>query len=147
MGFFSVFLENPKTPINVGHALRAARVFGAAYVSYTGQRFKGAPTDVYKASLELPLFHVESFSSKDLPRDCVPVAVELVNGAIDLFDYEHPRSAVYIFGAEDGGVQAATLRQCRDVVRIPSRGCLNLVAAVNVVCYDRAAKEAKKVKA
>ena len=45
-GFAAIGLVQPKTPINVGHVLRAAHCFGAASVAYTGQRYSKAPTPV-----------------------------------------------------------------------------------------------------
>lgn len=57
-----------------------------------------------------------------------------------LNDFAHPEHAVYIFGPEDGGVPAVYRRHCHYFVHIPSRHCLNLSAALNVVLYDRAIK-------
>lgn len=86
----------------------------------------------------IPLLTVSNLREA-IPFDCVPVAVDLLEGATSLPDYEHPRSAFYIFGPEDGTLGRETLEWCRDRVVIPA-GCLNLAAAVNIVLYDRAAK-------
>ncbi len=137
-GFCAVGLVSPKTPANVGSALRAAGVFGASFVAFTGSRYHGSGTDTMKAVRHLPLFRSDDLRSI-IPHDCVPVAVDLVEGAVPLPDYVHPRSAFYIFGPEDGTLGKATLDWCRDRVMIPA-GCLNLAAAVNVVLYDRIAK-------
>lgn len=75
-----------------------------------------------------------------IPYDCVPVAVEIIDGSVSLERYQHPQSALYIFGPEDGSVPKDIMDRCRDVVTIPGKFCLNLAAAVSVLLYDREAK-------
>lgn len=70
----------------------------------------------------------------------VPVAVELVPGAESLVDFEHPENAIYVFGPEDGSLTSVTLRHCHRFVKIPTRHCVNLAAAVYLVLYDRMVK-------
>ena len=142
-GYAAVGLVAPKTPTNVGSALRAAGVFGAAFVAYTGNRYSRSPTDPQKMYRHLPLIKAGDAPSdlrNVIPFDCVPVAVDLIEGAKALPSYVHPERAFYIFGPEDSTLGRQILDWCRDVIVIPSSGCLNLAAAVNVVLYDRAAK-------
>lgn len=47
-GYCGIGLDNPKTDINVGSVLRAAGIYGAAFVAATGGRFGKAPTDTMK---------------------------------------------------------------------------------------------------
>ena len=139
-GFSVIALDNPKTPANVGSVLRAAEVYGAGLVVISGQRYQRAPTDVTKAWRHLPLLQVPDVFDA-IPYDCVPVAVELVDGAQPLPFYRHPERAFYVFGAEDATLGKRVLGRCRDRVMIPmARNCMNLSAAVNVVLYDRLAK-------
>ena len=72
------------------------------------------------------------------------VAIELVEGAKELPSYAHPLRAFYIFGPEDGTLGKSVLSWCRDVVMVPTAHCMNLAATVNVVLYDRMAKEAAR---
>lgn len=142
-GYCAVGLAHPKTPANVGHALRACGAFGAAFLAYTGSRYSKAPTDPQKAFRHMPLLRAGDNPEDVLqlvPYDCIPVAVELTPDARPLERYVHPERAFYIFGPEDGSLGRAVLSRCRDVVQIQSRFCLNLAAAVNVVLYDRVAK-------
>ena len=142
-GYACIGLVNPKNPLNVGSVLRAAGVYGAAMVAVTGQRprqYMGRIcTDTMKAYRHTPVIMGED--AHDLiPFDCVPVAVDLVPQARDLCTYHHPERAFYVFGAEDATLGASTLDWCRDVVQIPTHGCMNLAATVNVVLYDRMMK-------
>lgn len=137
--FCAIGLHRPKNPANVGSVLRAAGCFGVAMVATTGHRYTRAPTDVGAAYRSIPLLNVDDLHAV-VPFDCVPVAVDIVAGAKALPDYKHPHRVFYVFGPEDGTLGKDVLRWCRDVVYIPSNGCLNLAAAVNVVLYDRFTK-------
>lgn len=141
-GYAAIGLSNPKTHANVGAVLRAAGCFGAALVVATGKRWARSSTDASGAYLDLPF--VQSNDLREcVPFDCVPVAVEIIEGAIPLPDYKHPDRAFYVFGPEDGDLGEKTLSWCRDVVYIPTIGCLNLAATVNIVLYDRLLKRGR----
>jgi tRNA(Leu) C34 or U34 (ribose-2'-O)-methylase TrmL len=139
-GYCGIGLDNPKTDVNVGSALRAAGVYGAAFVAASGKRYSSAKTDTMKHYRRLPLMRPDDVFDV-MPYDCVPVAVEIVDGAINLNEYKHPERAYYIFGAEDNTLGERVLSKCRDVIKIPTSGCMNLAATVNVVLYDRLAKQ------
>ena len=138
-GFSCIGLDNPKSPLNVGSALRAAGIYGSAMVITSGQRYTRAPTDTMKHYRHLPLVHAVDLHEA-IPFDCVPVAVDLVPGAKALHEYKHPERAFYVFGAEDATLGKRTLFWCRDKIYIPTNGCMNLAACVNVVLYDRCVK-------
>lgn len=139
-GYACIGLDNPKTPMNVGSVLRAAGVYEAAMVAIAGKRYKKSGTDTMKHYRHLPLLQVDELKSA-IPYDCVPVAVDLIEGAIPLYEYKHPERAFYIFGAEDATLGERVLSYCRDVVYVPTNGCMNLAASVNVILYDRLAKQ------
>ena len=138
-GYSCIGLDNPKNNINVGAALRAAGAFGTAMVATSGTRYTKAPTDTMKQYRHLPLLQVDDLHNI-IPYDCIPIAIDIIEGAVPLNEYVHPERAFYIFGAEDATLGTRTLSWCRDVVYIPTTGCLNLAACVNVVLYDRQAK-------
>jgi tRNA(Leu) C34 or U34 (ribose-2'-O)-methylase TrmL len=141
-GYCGTGLDNPKTAINVGSAIRAAGVYGASFVATTGSRFGHAPTDTMKHYRHLPLFRSKNL--KDMvPFDCVPIAVDIIDGATPLNEYKHPERAFYIFGAEDATLGSRVTSWCRDIIYIPTNGCMNLAATVNVVLYDRMVKGIK----
>lgn len=141
-GYAAIGLYHPKTNANVGSTLRAAGCFGASLVVIEGERYKRAYTDTTQQYRHMPLIHAPLRDS--IPFDCIPVAVDLVDGARSLNSYSHPERAFYIFGPEDGTLGKPVLEWCRDVIYIPTHGCLNLAAAVNVVLYDRQKKRARE---
>ena len=138
-GYAAIGLDNPKHAVNVGSAMRAAGCYGAAMVAVRGDRFGSAPTDTTKQYRHRPLLRVDDLKLV-IPYDCVPVAVDLIEGAIPLTEYKHPERAFYIFGAEDATLGYRVLSWCRDIIYIPTDGCMNLAATVNVVLYDRMVK-------
>lgn len=141
-GYAAIGLVNPKNKLNVGSALRAAGCYGASMVVCAGSRnkYRKAPTDTMQMYKHLPLLLVEDMRSV-IPYDCVPVAVDLIDGAKPLHKYCHPERAFYVFGPEDGTLGASTLEWCQDVVYVPTNRCMNLAACVNVVLWDRMSKQ------
>jgi len=135
-------LVNPKSPENVGMVMRAAGCYEANKVFYTGKRFDRARqffTDTKNMHERIPLQSAEDLLTT-VPVGMKIVAVELVEGATPLIHFQHPKQAYYIFGPEDGSLTQAVLDACDHVVYIPTIGCMNLAATVNVVLYDRLAK-------
>lgn len=142
-GYAAIGIVNPKNGLNVGSVLRAAGCYGAAMVAVSGPRpgrYLGRlPTDTQKAYRHMPLITCDDLHSV-IPFDCVPVAVDLIEGAKSLFEYTHPERAFYIFGPEDGTLGKSVTAWCRDVIYVPTNYCMNLAATANVVLYDRACK-------
>ena len=145
-GFCCIGLFNPKSPENVGSVLRAAGCYGVNSVFYTGVRYDRAKefvTDTKKVHQKIPLIGIDDLQQV-IPLGCTPVAVELVKDAKPLPEYTHPERAFYIFGPEDGTLDKTVRSWCKDVVYIPTVGCMNLAATVNVVLYDRLAKAQRR---
>jgi len=139
-GYCGIGLDNPKTAINVGSAIRACGVYGASFIGISGCRYGTGITDTMKHYQQIPVFKVEDLKTI-IPHDCVPVAIDLIDSATSLIKYVHPKRAFYIFGAEDATLGKRILDFCRDVVFIPTKGSMNLSATVNVVLYDRLSKQ------
>jgi len=143
----SIGLINPKSPENVGAVMRAAGCFQARSIFYTGERYDRAVklnTDTKKIRLNLPLTGVGDILDK-IPDDMTIVCVELVEGANSLPDFQHPDKAFYIFGPEDGTIDQDVIDRADAVVYVPTIGCMNLAATVNVVLYDRLSKSDKSI--
>lgn len=140
-------LSDPKSPSNVGAVMRAAGCFQANAVFYTGTRYVRSArfhTDTKDVSKTIPLRGVNSLL-EGVPAEAKIVCVELVEGAIPLPEYQHPDKAFYIFGPEDGTISQQVIDRADAVVYVPTIGCLNLAATVNVVLYDRIAKSSQTV--
>lgn len=150
----AVILINPKTPYNVGSAIRACSIFGVPTLRWTGRRItdaegrRRAGTSM-KGNREERMKDYTNVSWREATSDrvvsdfaalgFVPVAVEIRLGSESLEQFVHPEKALYVFGPEDGSLSRSVLAACHRFVRIPTmtRTPLNLAAAVNVVLYDR----------
>ena len=122
--------------------MRAAGCYGVNSVYYTGRRYDTAKafyTDTQKSYQKLPLIGVDELESI-IPVGCVPIAVDLIEGAKPLPTYKHPARAFYIFGPEDGTLGKNITQYCSDTIYVPTHGCMNLAATVNVILYDRMVK-------
>lgn len=139
MGYCVIGLDNPKFDINVGSAMRAAKCYGVNHVVMSGRRVKSGRTDTMNAVKDIPLIRTDNLH-KMIPYNCVPIAVDLVFDAIPLQDFGHPQRGFYIFGAEDATLGKRILSWCKHKIYIPTDGCMNLAATINVVLYDRMIK-------
>ena len=127
----------------MGSILRAAGCYQAQSIRYTGARYaraKAFSTDTKNAHLNISVTQVPAAIDPVNDRHLVKVAIELVEGATPLPLFKHPEEALYIFGPEDGSIEQDVIDQCDYVVYIPTIGCMNLAATVNVLLYDRLAK-------
>ena len=129
-GLAALALHRPSRPENIGGAMRAADVYGVELVVLGGGLLPpeplGHPTDTANAWTRIPVVFAEHV------LDALPEATPLP-------EFEHPHSAAYVFGPENGALDEALLARCPHVVSIPGHECSNLAAAVNVVLYARTA--------
>jgi tRNA G18 (ribose-2'-O)-methylase SpoU len=141
-GYYGIGIVGSKTASNVGTLWRSAHALEAAFIFTAGRRFPKQASDTVKAWKHVPMFEYDNADDlfAHIPKDCVPVAVELDERSRPLAKYTHPERAVYILGAEDGGIPKAVLSRCRDIIQIPGRNCLNVAVAGSIVLYDREAK-------
>ena len=145
----SIGLVNPKSPENVASIMRAAGNYRVNSVFYTGERYPRAarlnPCTVdmsRKVSKNIALSGVADIIN-DSVENMKLVCIEFAENAIALPVYQHPHEAFYIFGPEDGTINQDIIDRADDVVYVPTIGCMNLAATVNVVLYDRLAKSSK----
>ena len=158
----TIGLTNPKSPTNVGGVMRAAGCYSVDQVVYTGHRYTLASkyigsknnTDTQKSRDQIPLVAIDDFLQlkqqstvsklEKLPESTKIICVDLVEGATPLPLFQHPEQALYVFGPEDGTISQSVIDQADDVVYVPTVGCMNLAASVNVLLYDRLAKSLVK---
>lgn len=127
--------------------MRASGCYQVDGVFYTGERYNRAEkfyTDTHNVKQSIPLVAVPNLLEAVL-SDQTLICVELVEGAIPLPEYKHPQNAFYVFGPEDGSINQKMIDRADAVVYVPTIGCMNLAATVNVVLYDRLAKSSSVV--
>lgn len=138
----NIGLINPKSPTNVGAVMRASGCYQVDKVYYTGERYKKAAkfnTDTKNITEKIPLISTESVIEAVTSNTKI-ICVDLVEGSTPLPHFTHPENAIYIFGPEDGTIPQNIINEADEVVYIPTIGCMNLAATVNVLLYDRMVK-------
>lgn len=142
----SIALVNPKFPRNVAAIIRLASCYGIPQVWFSGNRVKlddeaeRLPREErMKGYKNVELIQNDYFFDQ-FDKSVTPVAVEVRENSENLFEFQHPENALYVFGPEDGSIPRVTLQHCHRFVIIPSKHCLNLATAVSTILYDRAFK-------
>lgn len=141
-GFFAIGMYRPKTEHNLGTLWRSAHALGASMIFTIGHRYTRQASDTSAATRHVPYI---PYPTWDVFRAARPfnaplVGVELTPRANNLLPFEHPETAVYLLGPEDGSLGGRILAECQYVVSIPSAFCLNVATAGSIVMYDRLAK-------
>jgi tRNA G18 (ribose-2'-O)-methylase SpoU len=139
-GYFAVGVEGISKPMNLGAILRTAHAFGASFVFTINAHHKVREvmrSDTSKTTEHVPYYDWMTVGDLALPKGCALVGVELVEDAVDLPSFRHPRAAAYVLGREKGSLTPELLARCDHIVRIPTRFCLNVGLAAAITLYDR----------
>ena len=138
-GYFAIGAERISKVFNVGNLMRSAHGFDAAFTFTVGAEYRHgeAIADTSKGLAHVPHYSWDNIEDMRLPDGCKVVGVELLDDAIDLPSFHHPRQAAYILGPELGSLSPEMLRRCDYKIRIPTRFCINVAMAGAIVMYDR----------
>jgi tRNA G18 (ribose-2'-O)-methylase SpoU len=139
-GYFGIGVEDISKPHNAGNLMRSAHAFGASFffavkpdIDFAGLR----QSDTSEAAFHMPFYEYESPDALALPRGCRLVGCEFLPDAEDLPSFKHPIQAAYVFGPEKGSLSPGLLSRCDEVVKIPTKFCVNVGVAGALVMYDR----------
>jgi tRNA G18 (ribose-2'-O)-methylase SpoU len=138
-GYFAVGAERISKSLNLGNIMRSAHAFGASFTFTVGATYQAleARADTSKGQWHLPHYNWRSLEEIALPLGCELVGVELTEDATDLPRFRHPMRAAYVLGPERGSLSPELLVRCDQVVKIPTRFCVNVAIAAAIVMYDR----------
>ncbi len=139
-GYFGIGVAGISKAMNVGSIMRSSHAFGASFlftVAATYEKDEGRKSDTSAAWEHLPFYEYPDIEALRLPQDCMLVGVEIVDDAIALPSFRHPRRAAYLFGPERGGLPADVVGRCAFVTKIPTQFSVNVAIAAAIVMYDR----------
>ena len=138
-GYFGFGAEGISKPMNMGNLVRSAHAFGAKFIFTISAHYsvREGKSDTSKAPNHLPWYDWDTPKDMNLPDKCQLVGVELTEDALDLPTFHHPRQAAYILGQEKGALSSEILKECKYVIKIPTKFCLNVQIAGAIVMYDR----------
>jgi tRNA G18 (ribose-2'-O)-methylase SpoU len=139
-GYFGIGVEDISKPHNAGNLMRSAHAFGASFffaiapdIDFHGLR----QSDTSEAAFHMPFYQVPTPAALELPLGCKLVGIEFLPEAEDLPSFRHPIQAAYVFGPEKGSLSPGILTRCDEVVKIPTKFCVNVGVAGALVMYDR----------
>ncbi len=139
-GYFGIGVEGLSKPMNLGSLMRTAHAFGASFVFTIGaayERREGGRSDTSDAPASVPLYEFPDLAALRLPVGCALVGIELLDEAVELPSFRHPRACAYVLGPERGSLSPELVARCDHVVKIPTRFCVNVALAGALVMYDR----------
>lgn len=139
-GYFGIGAERISKAMNLGAILRTSHAFGASFVFTVRAHHQAREVqlaDTAHSDAHVPLYEWASLADMRLPKGCTLVGVELDPAAVELPRYRHPLQAAYFFGPERGALSDEAKALCAQIVRIPTRFCVNLSVAAAIVMYDR----------
>ena len=141
-GYCAIGVYRGKTTHNLGTLWRSAYILGAAYIFTVENKYKKQASDVPRTWSRIPLFHYKEFDDflKNIPHDCRIVGVEIDDNAEFLHEFQHPKRAIYLLGAEDTGLPQQVLDKCHFIVKLPGNSSLNVGVTGSIVLHDRATK-------
>jgi tRNA G18 (ribose-2'-O)-methylase SpoU len=139
-GYFGIGVEGLSKAINGGNLFRSAHAFGASFTFAIGgvwSREESGLADTSDSPAQVPFYRFETVADMQLPDGCDLVGIELLDSAVELPSFRHPRAAAYVLGPERGSLSPALVERCAYTVKIPTSFCINLAVAGAVVMYDR----------
>jgi tRNA G18 (ribose-2'-O)-methylase SpoU len=139
-GYFGIGAERISKAMNLGAVLRTSHAFGASFVFTVAAHHEARKvqlSDTARSETHLPLYEWADLGEMRLPKGCTLVGVELDPAAVALPRYLHPLQAAYILGPEMGVLSDEAKALCSQIVKIPTRFCVNLSVAAAIVMYDR----------
>lgn len=141
-GYFGIGCLAMKNVLNYGTLFRTAQIFNADFVFLIGCRFKQQTSDTMKSWRHIPTFVYKDFNdfNEHRPYDCKLVGIELTENATPIQEFNHPKQACYLLGAEDNGLTKEALSKCQEIIVLPGERSLNVSVAGSIVLYDRIIK-------
>ena len=139
MSYFEIGVYYPRNSANIGTLWRSAYQLGAAGIFTIGRPYKRQTSDTADTLFHIPLRHYANFEEFLAARPVGAVLVGIEMGGEPLAHFQHPERAIYLLGAEDGGLPPKILKACNSVVAIESERSqsFNLAVAGSIVMYHR----------
>ena len=142
-GFFGIGIFHSKIEVNLGTLLRSAKGLGADFVFTIGKRYKIQSSDTLSTWSDTPLYNYadfDDFYNSGIPYSTQLVGVELCEGSEMIREFEHPKRAIYLLGAEDHGLPPNVIDRCHKIVQLPTKHCFNVAVTGSLVMFDRVNK-------
>ena len=141
-GYCAIGVYQGKTHHNIGTLWRSAYILGASYIFTIDGKYKKQSSDVLRTWSRIPLFNYRTFDDfwASIPYDCRVIGVEMDDRATFLHEFEHPKRAIYLLGAEATGLPDFIKDKCHEIIKLPGNNSLNVAVCGSIILHDRATK-------
>ena len=138
-GYFGIGVEGISKPMNLGNLFRTAHAFGASFTFTINAHYslKLGKSDTSATPESVPFYRFKAADELILADGCTLIGVELTETAKELPSFRHPRCAAYVLGPERGTLTPSLMKRCSQIIRIPTKFCVNVGTAGAIVMYDR----------
>ena len=138
----SIGVYHPRSEVNIGTLWRAAYLYGASMIFTIGRRYSPQSSDTVGIWRHVPIINYPNMDAfrASRPWNTPLVGIEQVAGvSVELGRFQHPMTACYLLGAEDGGLPRSVWEYCDYLVEVESVEpvCMNVAMAGSIVLYDR----------
>lgn len=143
---FSVIIENFAHDFNIGTVIRNSNAFLAQAVFICGRKRWDARGAVGTYRYQHVHHHYTLDETLEAASDLdsyTPIAIDNVEGAVDMREFEWPEKPLMIFGQEQIGVSPPAIEVADSVVFIPQMGStrsINVGVASGIAMYDYISK-------
>ena len=141
-GYCAIGVFRGKTHHNIGTLWRSAYILGASYIFTVDGKYKKQSSDVLRTWSRIPLFDYKTFDDllSNIPYDCRIIGVEMDDRAEMLLEFQQPKRAIYLLGAEDTGLPEFVKEKCHMLIQLPGNNSLNVGVTGSIVLHDRVSK-------
>jgi tRNA (guanosine-2'-O-)-methyltransferase len=144
-------LDDVTSPFNVGAIIRTAAAYRVEHLWLGGDTPDPSSAKVGKTALGTERYLRWSHHADGATAVAAAgagglrvVGLELVDGAVPLFDIDLTGDVALVVGHEDRGVRRATLEACDEIAYLPQAGrvgSLNVASATAIACWEARRQE------
>lgn len=126
-----IYLEELRSAFNIGNILRTTEAFRLGTIIFS----ENTPNQIHSKVIKTSMGIASYVPCKQGRLDSCPeplIALETIENAPSIFDFEFPTSFTLLLGNEERGLKKSTLQSADHIVQIPligSKNSLNVAAA------------------
>jgi tRNA G18 (ribose-2'-O)-methylase SpoU len=142
-----IYLEDLRSAFNVGNILRTTEALRLGTIIFS----ENTPNQHHPKVIKTSMGTASSVPCKQGRVDSCPsplIALETMETAPSIFDFEFPESFTLLLGNEERGLKESTLQAAHHVVQIPltgSKNSLNVAAAFAIAAANIQVKNSLRI--
>ena len=135
--YFGIGIECCKYPVNYGTLFRSAYILGASFTFVVNAKFQRQSSDTIKTWNKIPTYSFPTIDDLNLPYSCQLIRIEMIDSAIPLDSFTHPKRACYLLGSESNGLSKKAIARCHHIIKLHGTTSMNVAVAGSIVLYHR----------